>query len=154
MGLNCFPHLMRTIFYILTRAARARVFALPQRPGIVRQDNTWNANLIPGLGQTKEEVADAALRCLFDLFSIDCKPSEPSSARTWSRPPLALAQAVRSPRAVPVGPATAERAPRGKMSQFSWEQRQREVAAVVAKSKMEAMGRQNALDLLDNRPYY
>ncbi|KAJ7117249.1 hypothetical protein C8R43DRAFT_1037764 [Mycena crocata] len=51
--------------------------------GYVGQENTWNANLIPTFGQTKEEVADAALKRVYDLFSIEYilrpRPRDPNA---------------------------------------------------------------------------
>ncbi|KAJ7164163.1 hypothetical protein C8R46DRAFT_1278205 [Mycena filopes] len=38
--------------------------------GYVGQQNIWNSNLVAAFGQTKEEVADAALKRAYDLFNI------------------------------------------------------------------------------------
>ncbi|KAJ7461183.1 hypothetical protein FB451DRAFT_1371420 [Mycena latifolia] len=88
-----FTTLMRTLFThldprrtgALTPEAYSH-FLIDQ--GYVGQDNTWNANLIAGVGQTKEEVADAALRRVFDLFSIEYSLSK------RARPPNAPVDAL------------------------------------------------------------
>ncbi|KAJ7488414.1 hypothetical protein FB451DRAFT_736672 [Mycena latifolia] len=216
-----FTTLMRALFAhldprrtgVLTPEAYSH-FLIDQ--GYVGQDNTWNANLIAGVGQTKEEVADAALRRVFDLFSIEysltkrarapnapvdaltrtlqafgasigtnavpppasgglmplltfagfmevtsieilCDPSahwgnlsrvlrlyDLPALRAWGPLPRSVLPEQADPRMV----ARVE-----KVAAFSKAQGERELAAAYAKSKLQAMGRQNALDLLDDRRY-
>ncbi|KAJ7739433.1 hypothetical protein DFH07DRAFT_983623 [Mycena maculata] len=74
-----FTHLMDAIFtYLDTKCAGTLTPEIYSRflinQGYVRQENTWSTNLVPSLGQTKEETADAALRRSFDLFSIEYTP--------------------------------------------------------------------------------
>ncbi|KAJ7069387.1 hypothetical protein C8F01DRAFT_1245599 [Mycena amicta] len=49
----------------------------------VGQENVWNANLIATYGQTKEDVADSALKRAYDLFSIEYilrpRPRDPNA---------------------------------------------------------------------------
>ncbi|KAJ7101245.1 hypothetical protein B0H15DRAFT_990853 [Mycena belliarum] len=216
-----FTHLLRVLFAHLDSGRTG--FLVPEvysgfliDQGYVGQDNTWNANLIAGFNQTKEEAADAALRRVFDLFSIQYE------LRTRLRPPSApvdpLTRTLQAFSAT-LGTSLAPAAPTGahmpvltfpgfleltsievlcdpsahwgnltrvlrlynlptlrawgampramlpdeadprmlgrvaKVSAFAKAQGERELAAAVAKSRMEAIGRQNALDLIDDRRY-
>ncbi|KAJ7488413.1 hypothetical protein FB451DRAFT_1553791 [Mycena latifolia] len=205
-----FTTLMRVLFThldphrtgVLTPEAYSH-FLIDQ--GYVDQDNTWNANLIAGVRKTKEEVADAALRRVFDLFSIEysltkrarapkafgagigtnivpppasgglmplltfagfmeitsveilCDPSAhwgnlSRVLRLYDLPALRawgpLPRSVLPEEADPLMIARVE-----KVSAFSKAQGQRELAAAMARNKLQAMGEQNALDLLDDRRY-
>ncbi|KAJ6574462.1 hypothetical protein B0H19DRAFT_1254166 [Mycena capillaripes] len=71
-----FRHFMEAIFsYLDTRRSGALTPEVYSRflmnQGYVGQENIWNANLVESLGQTKEDVADAALKRNFDSFGIE-----------------------------------------------------------------------------------
>ncbi|KAJ6522878.1 hypothetical protein B0H19DRAFT_1244330 [Mycena capillaripes] len=71
-----FIHLLGAIFtYLDTRRTGTLTPEVYSRflinQGCVGQENIWNANLVASFGQTKEEVADAALKRNFDLFGIE-----------------------------------------------------------------------------------
>ncbi|KAJ6564667.1 hypothetical protein B0H19DRAFT_1068189 [Mycena capillaripes] len=71
-----FRHFMEAIFsYLDTRRTGTLTPEVYSRflmnQGYVGQENIWNANLVESFGQTKEDVADAALKRNFDLFGIE-----------------------------------------------------------------------------------
>ncbi|KAJ7330942.1 hypothetical protein DFH08DRAFT_310734 [Mycena albidolilacea] len=185
--------------------------------GYVGQENTWQANLIATFGQTKEDVADAALKRAYDLFSIEYilhpRPRDPNApvdaltrqirsmpayaqsilpasvsggqmplltrkgfvditavealcdpARHWGCFARVLrmydvGQAVTGWGAIPRGVLPEAADPRmlarvASVQAFAGEQAKREVAANHAKLKLQAQGRANALDLIDDNRYY
>ncbi|KAJ6520716.1 hypothetical protein DFH09DRAFT_1193920 [Mycena vulgaris] len=187
-----FVHLMTAFFTYLDTGRTG--YLVPEAysrflsdQGYVGQENTWAANLTRHGAKSKEAVADAALRRVFDLFSIEytlrprargsaamplltldgfiaissiemlCDPSAhwgnlSRVLRLYGLPGL---PALPLPRTVL--PETAEARMLDKVArvtQFSREQGQRELAAVVARTRMQELGRQNALDLIDGPRYY
>ncbi|KAJ6452155.1 hypothetical protein DFH09DRAFT_1351754 [Mycena vulgaris] len=187
-----FVHLMTTFFTYLDTGRTG--YLVPEAysrflsdQGYVAQDNTWAANLTRRGAKSKEAVADAALRRVFDLFSIEytlrprgrgsaampiltldgfiaissidmlCDPSAhwgnlSRVLRLYGLPGL---PALPLPRIVLPEVAEARMLDKvARVTQFSREQGQRELAAVVARTRMQALGEQNALDLIDGPRYY
>ncbi|KAJ7640902.1 hypothetical protein B0H17DRAFT_1105209 [Mycena rosella] len=195
-----FVHLMHTLFAYLDTGRTG--FLVPEAyshflndQGYVGEDNTWNANLIAGVGRSgksKEQVADVALRRVFDLFSIEytLRARSPNTPAGDGRMPLLTPAgfveitsidilcdpsahwgnlsrvlrlydlpALRAWGALPRTVLPEEADPRmlarvEKVTKFSREQGQRELAAARVKAQMQAIGEQNAIDLLDDRRYY
>ncbi|KAF8911730.1 hypothetical protein CPB85DRAFT_1252932 [Mucidula mucida] len=169
--------------------------------GYQLHDNAWKANLIqdPVYGQSKENVADKALKNVYDLFSIEhilqdrfnppgsTQPSmtsqlfslfapginvDASSAgiRAASKMPLLTLKGFIDITAVEVlsDPSkewgNLQRALKKyacpsskrvrKVSEFAKARDEQLLAATMAEMQLRKQGRQNALDLLDDRRYY
>ncbi|KAJ7624029.1 hypothetical protein DFH06DRAFT_1446114 [Mycena polygramma] len=97
-----FVHLMNAIFTYLDTKRTGTLspevysrFLINQ--GLVGPENTWHVNLIASL-QSKEDTADAALRCSFDLLGIEYvlhpRPPKAATADTMKRHLKSFARAL------------------------------------------------------------